>query len=134
MFDSYTLPDRFGELLGYKLSAFDREAQEARVALVTTEQHLSPSGRVHGGVLASLLDYACGLAALTTLGPKDRCSTVEIKVNYFHPVDAGQSLEAVAKVAFRGRKLCALVATLNREGSEQPVAMATATFNVVEKS
>jgi acyl-CoA thioesterase len=129
-FDSYTHPDRFGALLGYKVTVFDRAAGEARVVLTIREDHLSPAAKVHGGVIASVLDYACGIAVLTTLDKADRCSTVEIKINYFRPVDLGEELEAVAKVAFRGKKLCALIATLHRKGDGEQVAMASATFNV----
>jgi len=132
IFQNYPHPDRFGELLGYSVGAVDRDSGSAVVTLTARAEHLSPSGRVHGGVISSLLDYACGIAVCSTLGPHEVCSTVEIKVSYFRPIRLGDDLEAVAQVAFRGKRLCALVATLKRKGDIQPVAMASATFNVVE--
>lgn len=131
-FDNYKHPDRFGNVLGYRITAFDREKREAKVALTVKEDHLSPSSKLHGGVISSLLDYTCGIAVCTTLGKSDFCSTVELKVNYFRPVLLGEELEATAKVVFRGKKLCAMNALLHRVGQEEPVAMASATFNVIE--
>ena len=130
-FDSYQHPDRFGDLLGYRVTGFDREKREARVALSIRDDHLSPAAKAHGGVIAALLDYACGIAVCTTLSPADLCSTVEIKVNYFKPVSLGDHIEARATVTFRGNKLCALNALLMRDGEQEPVAMASATFNIV---
>jgi uncharacterized protein (TIGR00369 family) len=130
--DAYGHPDHFGMLLGYEITAFDLEAREARVALTMAEKHLSPSGKVHGGVLSALLDYSCGVAVCTTLEPTDRVSTVELKVNYFRPVNRGERAEVTARVVFRGKKLCALTAFLHVDGTTDPAAMASATFNVVE--
>jgi acyl-CoA thioesterase len=131
-FDHYRHPDNFGAFLGYRVVAFDRKTREARVALTVREDHLSPARKVHGGVISALLDYTCGTAAGTTLAKEDLCSTVELKVNYFRPLGLGDELEASARVVFRGRKLCALTAFLHRKGEADPVAMATATFNVVK--
>ena len=131
-FENYRHPDRFGALIGYRIVGFDRETREARVALTVRDDHMSPANKVHGGVISALLDYTCGIAVCTTLGKSDFCSTVELKVNYFRPVVRGEELEATARVVFRGRKLCAMTALLHRSGQVEPVAMATATFNVVE--
>lgn len=131
-FENYRHPDRFGQLIGYEVTAFDRDARTAKVALTLRDDHLSPAGRVHGGVVSSLLDYTCGIAACTTLGPSDLLATVELKVNYFHPLKQGEHIEAEGRVVFRGKKLCVLSALLHRTGSSEPVAMATATFNIID--
>ena len=131
--ESYQKPDQFGQLIGYQVCGFDRQGKEARVGLEVADKHLSPSGKAHGGVLSALLDYACGVAVCTTLGEKDLCSTVELKVNYLRPVELGDRLIAVAKVAFRGNKLCVLNAQLNRHGENEPVALASSTYHIVER-
>ncbi len=131
-FENYQHPDRFGELLGYKIALVDRDRREARVDLKVRGEHMSAANKLHGGVISALLDFACGVAVCTTLGKADLCSTVELKVNYFRPVLEGEDLEATAKVVFRGKKLCALTALLRRKGQDEPVAMASATYNVIE--
>jgi uncharacterized protein (TIGR00369 family) len=130
-FENYPHPDHFGEWLGYEVEKVDREKFSVEVTLKIREAHLSPAQRVHGGVIAAFFDSACGAAVFTTLNPKDFCSTVEIKVNYFRPLNLGDALTAHATVVFRGHKLCVVHGLLYRHGEESPVAMATATFNVV---
>jgi uncharacterized protein (TIGR00369 family) len=131
---NYQHPDKYGDWLGYETISFDRGKGLARVGLKLRDDHLSPAGRVHGGVISGFFDYACGAAVFTTLGPKDFCSTVELKVNYFRPLMSGDKLTCDAEVVFRGKRLCVILARLFRKGERPMVAMATATFNVVTAS
>jgi uncharacterized protein (TIGR00369 family) len=44
------------------------------------------SNRMHGGIIACLLDSAGGAAAVTTLsGPEDMLSSIDIRVDYLEP-------------------------------------------------
>lgn len=129
---NYQHPDKFGEWLGYKVVAIDTQKHTSEVALEIREDHLSPAGKVHGGVVSAFFDFACGAAVFSTMGPNDFCSTVELKVNYFHPIHRGDKLLAKTEVVFRGKKLCVVHGRLYRGGDQaQTLAMATATFNVV---
>jgi uncharacterized protein (TIGR00369 family) len=129
--ENYRHADKFGEWLGYRIVRARAKSGAAEVALRIREDHLSPAGRVHGGAISAFFDFAFGAAVFTTLGPRDFCSTVELKVNYLKPIDLGDRLLAKTKIEFRGRKLCVLVGYLYRNGGKAPVALATATFNVV---
>jgi uncharacterized protein (TIGR00369 family) len=55
-----------------------------------SQKHMSRANRVHGGVLFTLLDSALGRAILNELPMGRGCATVEIKVNYFRPVQGGR--------------------------------------------
>ena len=57
--------------------------------LELAQKHMSRANRVHGGVLFSLLDSALGRAIVNALPEGRGCATVEIKVNYFRPVQRG---------------------------------------------
>jgi acyl-CoA thioesterase len=129
--ENYQHPDRFGEWLGYRVIRTDRTRHVAEVELQVREDHLSPAGRVHGGVISGFFDFACGAAVFTTLNPHDFCSTVELKVNYFAPIELGDKLRALTRVVFRGKRLCVIHGYLYRGKTKQPVAMVTATFNIV---
>lgn len=129
--ENYRHPDQFGKWLGYKVVKADRKKHAAHVKLEIREDHLSPAGRVHGGVISAFFDFACGAAVFTALGPADFCSTVELKVNYFRPIDLGDELTAKSQVVFLGKRLCVLHAYLYKRGLKEPVAMCTATFNIV---
>ena len=54
------------------------------------QKHMSRANRVHGGVLFSLLDSVLGRSILNALPEGRGCATVEIKVNYFRPIQAGR--------------------------------------------
>lgn len=132
--EHYQHADKFGEWLGYQVDWIDREHHKASVGLEIREDHLSPAGRVHGGVISAYFDYAAGAAVFTTLEKKDFCSTIELKVNYFRPIELGDRLRVEMQVMFRGKRVCVvhgLAYRENGENPEKPVAMATATFNVV---
>lgn len=57
--------------------------------LVLEPKHMSRAERAHGGVLFTMLDSVLGRAILTELPQGKGCATVEIKVNYFRPVQSG---------------------------------------------
>ena len=58
--------------------------------LELTRLHMSRANRVHGGVLFTLLDTALGRAVIEALPPGRGCATVELKINYFRPVQSGR--------------------------------------------
>lgn len=131
--ENYQFPDKYGQWLGYQIEKLDKKKFEAKVSLNLREDHLSPSGRIHGGVISGFMDFACGAAVFSSMKPKEFCSTVEMKVNYLSPLHAGDKLMSHSKVIFRGKKLCVVLALLYRKGQKKAVAMATATFNIVGK-
>lgn len=128
---NYQWPDQFGRWMGYRVVSVNRKKGEALMELKLRDDHLSPAGRVHGGVISSFFDMACGGAVFLTMEPDDFTSTVELKVNYFSPLNSGDVLRCHSKVVFRGKHLCVVHALMYRNGLKKPVAMATGTFNIV---
>ena len=59
---------------------------------------------VHGGVVAMVLDSACGYAAFTTMPAESEVVTVEFKINFLKPA-LGRSLLARGRVLKSGRSL-----------------------------
>jgi len=130
---NYSLPDKYGEWLGYRPVKLDRKKHEAVLELELRDDHLSPAGRIHGGVISGFFDFACGAAVFSTMEHEDYCSTVELKVNYFYALNSGDKLICRSRAVFRGKRLCVVHALLYRKGKKEAVAMATATFNIVSK-
>jgi acyl-CoA thioesterase len=129
--ENYQHPDVFGELLGYEVTAVNPKKRTARTELKIRYEHLSPAGRVHGGVISAFFDFACGAALFPLLAPRDFCSTVELKVNYFRPLELKDHLVAETEVVFKGKRLSVIHGFIFRKGEKDPVAMATATYNIV---
>jgi uncharacterized protein (TIGR00369 family) len=65
-----------------------------------TQQH----GFLHAGVVAAVVDSACGYAALTLMEPGAAVLSVEFKINLMAPA-AGTHFRAVGRVVRSGRTL-----------------------------
>ena len=72
------------ETLGYDVV----EAENGRVVITAqpNESHLNPSGTVHGGLAATLLDSCMGLAIQSTLGKGVSSTTLEIKISFVRAI------------------------------------------------
>jgi uncharacterized protein (TIGR00369 family) len=80
-----TLPlNTIAETLGYDVT----EAVNGRVVVmaVPNGSHLNPSGTVHGGLAATLLDSCMGLAIRSTLDKGIGQTTLEFKISLLRPI------------------------------------------------
>ena len=111
-------------LLGIRGVAIERD--RCSVALTVRPEHLNPHGVLHGGLPYILVDYAMGAALTTRLEPGERCTTLEIKIQYLAAVRAG-TVRADAAVVSRTRRVTVLEARVHGD-DERLVALATGTF------
>jgi uncharacterized protein (TIGR00369 family) len=80
------------------------EPGEVIIELPFSSQLTQQHGFLHAGAVASIVDSACGCAALTPM-PKDAAVlTVEYKINLMKPA-AGTKFRATGKVLKAGRTL-----------------------------
>ncbi len=91
-----------GDLLGFR--AVEVDAGRAVIELDARDDHGNIIGTLHGGVIATVADSAMGVAFATTLEAGERCTTVELKINFLRPFDKGK-VRAVGHVVRRGRTL-----------------------------
>lgn len=70
--------------LGFEKITFD--PGRVTVTLRPAEHHLNPLGTVHGGVLATLLDTACGCAVHTTLDAGTGYTSLDLVTRFLRPV------------------------------------------------
>lgn len=110
-------------LIGFDLTKVSKG--KARVELDAGPQHANPMGTLHGGVICDVADAAIGIAYLTTLGPGESFTTMELKVNFLRPVwDA--HLTADASILKKGRTTGLVVCRITEDGGKL-VAYATGT-------
>lgn len=88
-------------------------------------------GTLHGGVTASLVDAAVGIAAIALSGGR-RLSTVDLKVTYLRPASQGK-LHCRAHLIKTGRTLVFGEAKV-RDESGRLVASGQATYIYLEES
>jgi uncharacterized protein (TIGR00369 family) len=92
-----------------------------------TQQH----GLIHGGVIASLADVACGYAALSLMPEAKEVLTVEFKVNFLKPANTERVI-AIARVIQSGRTLTVCEATVFNNSETVALARMTATMMAVD--
>jgi uncharacterized protein (TIGR00369 family) len=94
----------FAQTLGYDVV----EAESGRVAITLdpTGAHLNPSGTVHGGVSATLLDSCMGLAIQSMLEKGTGSTTLEFKISLVRAItpDTGR-IRAEGTVLNCGRRV-----------------------------
>jgi uncharacterized protein (TIGR00369 family) len=84
------------------------DAASGRVVLTAQPSgiHLNPAGTVHGGLAATLLDSAMGLAIQSTLEKGVGQTTLEFKISLVRPVTPETGLiKAEGTVLSRGRRV-----------------------------
>ena len=74
------------------------------IELPITEEVSQQHGFVHAGAVTSIVDSACGYAALTLMPPDSKVLSVEFKINFLRPA-AGVKLIAEGQVLKPGRTI-----------------------------
>jgi len=131
--------DSFGKqlfmtTLGAEIISVGRGSVEIRFPFSSnlTQQN----GFVHAGAVTSVMDSACGYAALSVAPPEADVLSVEFKVNLLAP-GIGESFIARASVKRAGKRLavCTADAFAVRAGEEKLIATMLATImNIDSKS
>lgn len=109
-------PSPFGVMVG----ATREEAGEgyARMSLVLEEKHTNPNGVVHGGVLCTLMDEACGWAVMTVRGYEAMVAaphaTVDMNVSFLSGARPGDKLTITARALRVGRSVAFAEAEVQR--------------------
>ena len=117
----------FMKTLGAEISVLDHGQVEIRVGYrpTLTQQN----GFIHAGVLTSILDSACGYAAMSVGPEKHDVLSVEFKVNLLAPAK-GERFVARAAVKRAGKNftVCTADAFAIQNGQEKVVATMLATM------
>ncbi len=77
---------------------------EVQISLPFSKQLSQQHGYVHAGAITSIVDSACGYAALTMAPPDCEVVTAEFKINLLRPA-IGDRFLAVGKVQNAGKLL-----------------------------
>lgn len=93
-----------------------------------TQQH----GFLHAGIVTTIVDSACGYAALSVMEPDAAVLSVEYKVNLLAPA-VGERMRAVGRVVKPGRTLviCTGEVVAVASGTESVVTIMQATMMAV---
>jgi uncharacterized protein (TIGR00369 family) len=114
------------------------EEGEVHIALPFSKHLSQQHGYIHAGAVTSILDSACGYAALTKAPPGFEIVSAEFKINFLRPA-VGDHFLAIGRVQNAGRLLCICTgevrASSGRVGPPRVVALMQATMvNVASAS
>ncbi len=91
------------------------------------------TGVIHGGAVTTLIDTACGLAAITAPEEPGRVATLDLRIDYLRPAKPGHALFARADVTKLARAIAFLRAEAYEDDPHDLVATAVATFMFVSR-
>jgi uncharacterized protein (TIGR00369 family) len=115
----------FMEVLGFRWESVS--AAEVALTLKVARRHLNHLGIVHGGVHASLLDSAMGLAVMA-LRPGEEMETTNLNIHYLAPLRTGTLRVTASPVHETRHTVTAQGRVFNGDG--ELAAFATASFRV----
>jgi uncharacterized protein (TIGR00369 family) len=118
--------DGFAGELGLRAEA--AEDGHARLEFEAEHRHLNPAGTVHGGLLATLVDTAMGLAARSRTEDDETPATSQLTIAYLTAAREGP-LVVNAQVRKRGDHVLLCDADVEQDG--RTVVHAVATFAVL---
>ena len=97
---------------------------ELAIELAFRQDLTQQDGFVHAGIVATILDSACGYAAMTLVPAGARVLTVEFKANFLAPA-RGERVVARASVVRSGRTLTVSQADAFAVAAEKETLVAT---------
>ena len=106
----HTLP--FSKLIGMKLVKL--EVDEAQISIDMRDDLRQPSGVLHGGVTATLIDTAMAFAVRTRLEPEAATATIDLTIHYLRPHITGV-FTCTAKVVRAGKRIFTVSADVHGE-------------------
>lgn len=101
---------------------------QCALTLKIEPRHLNRQSSLHGGVIATLLDAACGYAGIYNAPgePERQAATISLNISYIKGVQEGL-IEATAHVTGAGRKIYFSSAELKDEAGNM-IATAQGSF------
>ena len=92
--------------------------------------HLQAAGRVHGGLIAVLADTAGYRAIRSLLLPRQRTTTVELKVNFLEGAESGRLTARAKVVSHSGSLMVVEMVVSDQDG--RLIAQCLSTYVVIE--
>lgn len=112
------------------VSLAERSEGHVVLELTVAESHLRTRGIAHGGVIASLLDTAMGVAVSTKVPEGCFPVTAQLNVNFIRPAWNGEKLRILGDVRHSGRTTAVATGEILTE-SGVLVATSSGTFSFV---
>ena len=118
----------FAKLMGMRLA--DIRPNEAVVEIEMRDDLRQPSGVLHGGVTATLIDTAMAFAVRTYLTDTEPTATIDLTVHYLRPHVDGKAI-CTARVVRPGKRIFTVSADVHNEDGKL-IATGLSTYTRLE--
>ena len=118
----------FAQLIGMRLA--DIRPNEAVVEIEMRDDLRRPSGVLHGGVTATLIDTAMAFAVRTYLTDTEPTATIDLTVHYLRPHVDGKAI-CTARVVRPGKRIFTVSADVHNEDGKL-IATGLSTYTRLE--
>lgn len=119
----------FAKLIGMRLA--DIRPNEAVVEIEMRDDLRQPSGVLHGGVTATLIDTAMAFAVRTYLTDTEPTATIDLTVHYLRPLVEGKAV-CTARVVRPGKRIFTVSADVHNEEGKL-IATGLSTYTRIEQ-
>jgi uncharacterized protein (TIGR00369 family) len=86
------------------------------------------TGAIHGGALTTLMDTTCGMATLCVLPVFEVCPTLDLRIDYMHPSEAGKDIYGYAQCYRVTRDVIFTRGMAYQDDPQRPIAQVVGTF------
>jgi len=118
----------FSKLMGMRL--VDIRPNEAVIEIEMRDDLKQPSGLLHGGVTATLIDTAMAFAVRTHLTDTEPTATIDLTVHYLRPHVEGKAV-CTARVVRPGKRIFTVSAEVHNEEGKL-IATGLSTYTRIE--
>ena len=129
----FTLPENqspHNRFLGLEIVYVEHGRSILRVPYTEHLAGDASSGILHGGVITTVLDSACGVAVMAALGQRMTIATLDLRIDYLKPAIPGQAVTAAAHCYKVTRNICFVRALAYHADRADPIANCAASFMV----
>ena len=118
----------FAKLIGMRL--VEMRPNEAVIEIEMRDDLKQPSGVLHGGVTATLIDTAMAFAVRTYLTDTEPTATIDLTVHYLRPHVEGRAI-CTARVVRPGKRIFTVSAEVHNEAGKL-IATGLSTYTRLE--
>jgi uncharacterized protein (TIGR00369 family) len=118
----------FAQALGAEMVTVERGRVRMRVPYSERLIGNPDTGVVHGGVITAFLDQSCGMAVGSTLKELRSFATLDLRIDYMKPAKPGEQIVFEGECIKLTREIAFARGRAFQEKSDDPIAIATATF------
>jgi uncharacterized protein (TIGR00369 family) len=92
------------------------------------------TGVLHGGAITAMLDACSGAAVLCSLERMQPIATLDLRIDYLRPAEAGRDVKARATCYHQSKNVAFTRAVAYHDSEDEPIASASGTFMVATKT